>query len=114
MPGLEDPERAAAAQARLERLQRACGGLMKPEARFMDLSDAHMGAAQQTLYELTGTDAICVRRRSVQRSMDSTMINNVHGLHRSSLADQLRVVRINTASETCLGPKRLTPLELCK
>ena len=47
MPGLEDPERAVAAQARLERLQRACGGLLKPEARFTDLSDAHMGAAQQ-------------------------------------------------------------------
>ena len=58
MPGLEDPERAVAAQARLERLQRTCGGLLKPEARFTDLSDAHMGAAQQTLYDLTGTDAL--------------------------------------------------------
>ena len=58
MPGLEDPERAVAAQARVERLQRACGGLSKPEARFTDLSDAHMGAAQQTLYDLTGTDAL--------------------------------------------------------
>ena len=59
MPGLEDPERAVAAQARLERLQRACGGLLKPEARFTDLSDAHMGAAQQTHYDLTLQDSVC-------------------------------------------------------
>ena len=49
LPGFEQ-ETSAAAQARLARLQSACNGSMKPEARFSHLTDAGGGPMQ---YDLT-------------------------------------------------------------
>jgi len=49
LPGFEQ-ETNAAAQARLARLQSACNGSMKPEARFSHLTDAGGGPMQ---YDLT-------------------------------------------------------------
>ena len=60
LPGLNaglDAGRDAAVAERAKRLQKAhaqsgAGGV-KPEARFSDLNDAHLGAAAPTSYDLT-------------------------------------------------------------